>query len=161
MHTPPICFLTGSRTDSFSPFVLPSRNRFILGDFNCLHLLWDSRGTSDPRRGEVFDWVISFDLLALNDLNTPTLLHRSSSEISLAPFSLALSCSWEVLQDLVSDHLPILLFVPLSPVFCPNKRPPFFNFQKASWDDFDSHCFSAEEYPSLFPLLLFSLPLWH
>ena len=56
-------------------------------------------------------------------------------------------------QDLVSDHLPILLFVPLSPVFRPNERPPSFSFQKACWDDFasyfDSHCPSAEKYSSL------------
>ena len=52
-----------------------------------------------------------------------------------------------------SDHLPILLFVPLSPSYRPNKRPPSFNFQKARWDGFasyfDSHCPSAEEYSSL------------
>ena len=52
-----------------------------------------------------------------------------------------------------SDHLLILLTIPLSPVFRPNERPPSFNFQKAQWDDFvfyfDSHCPSAEEYSSL------------
>ena len=113
---------------------------------------------SDPRAEEVFDWAISSDLLPPNDPDTPTLLHRSSGscsspDISFAPSSLALSCSWEVLQDLGSDHLPILLSVPLSPVFRPNERPPFFNFQKARWDGFasyfDAHCPSAEEYLSL------------
>ena len=56
-----------------------------------------------------------------------------------------------MLQELSSDHLPIPLTIPLSPVFRPNERPPFFNFQKARWDDFyfDSHCFSAKEYSSL------------
>ena len=58
-----------------------------------------------------------------------------------------------MLQDLGSDHLPILLSVPLSPVFRSNERPPSFNFQKARWDGFasyiGSHCPSAEEYPSL------------
>ena len=146
---------TDGRTDSFSPSILPSsRNLFILGDFNCHHPLWNSRGTSDPRGKEVFDWVISSDLLPLNDLDTPTLLHRSSGsrsspDISFASSTLALDCSWEVLQDLGSDHLPILLSVPLSPVFCPNERPPSFNFQKTRWDGFasyfDSHCSSAEE----------------
>ena len=38
-------------------------------------------------------------------------------------------------------------------VFCPNERPPSFNFQKARWNDFafyfDSLSFSAEEYSSL------------
>ena len=58
-----------------------------------------------------------------------------------------------MLQDLGSDHLPILLSVSLSPVFHPNKRPPSFNFQKSRWDGFssyfDTHCPSAEEYSSL------------
>ena len=58
-----------------------------------------------------------------------------------------------MLQDLDSDHLPILLSVSLSPVFRPNERPSSFNFQKAHWDDyasyFDSHCSSAEEYSSI------------
>ena len=111
-----------------------------------------------PCGEEVFDWVISSDLLPLNDPDTPTLLHRSSGsrsspDISFAPTTLAFSCSWEVLQDLGSDHLLILLSVPLSPVFRPNERPPSFNFQKARWDGFasyfDSHCPSAEEYSSL------------
>ena len=88
----------------------------------------------------------------------PTLLHRSSGsrsspEISFAPSTLALSCSWEVLQDLGSDHLPILISAPLSPVYRSNERPPSFNFQKACWDGFasyfDSHCPPAEEYSSL------------
>ena len=76
------------------------------------------------------------------------------SDICYAPSPLAISCSWEVFQDLGSDHLPILLSVPLSPVFRPNERPPSFNFQKACWDGFafyiDSHCPSAEKYLSLF-----------
>ena len=55
-----------------------------------------------------------------------TLSHRSpgsvsSPDISFAPSSLTLSCSWEVLQDLGSDHLPILLFVSLSLVYRPNE----------------------------------------
>ena len=89
------------------------------------------------------------------------LLHISNLSWSLHSFPsiwktasiIALFCSWEVLQDLGSDHLPILLSIPLSPVFRPNERPPSFNFQKACWDGFasyiDSHCPSAEEYSSL------------
>ena len=160
VYAPPIrSSPTDGSTDSFSPSILlSSRNLFILRDFNCHHSLWDSRGTSDPRGEEVFDWIISSNLLPLNDPDTPTLLHRSSGscyspDISFDPSSLALSCSWEVLQDLGSDHLRILLSIPLSPVFRPNERPPSFSFQKAPWDGFASyfvsHCPSAEEYSSL------------
>ena len=42
----------------------------------------------------------------------------------------------EVLLDLGSNHLLILLSVSLSQVFCHNERPPSFNFQKARWDDY-------------------------
>ena len=103
-----------------------------------------------PIGEEVFYWVISSDLLSLNDPGIFTLFHRYSPDIFFAPSSLALSCSWEVLQDLGSDYLPILLSVPLSPIFCSNERPPSFNFQKARWNDFasyfNSHWPSAEEY---------------
>ena len=57
-------------------------------------------------------------------------------------------------QNICSNHLPILLTVPLSPVFRPNKRLPFLNFRKAPWNEFsfyfDSYCPFAEEYSSLF-----------
>ena len=107
----------------------------------------------------------------LNDPDTPTLLHRSSGsrsspEISFAPSSLVLSCSWEVLQDLGSDHLPILLSIPLSPVFRPNELPLPSIFRKLAemalpptltltvLQQRNTRLF-------LFPLLLLSLPLWH
>ena len=171
VYAPPIrSSPTNGRTDSSPSILSSSRNLFILGDFNCHHPLWGSRGTSDPRGEEVFNWVISSDLLHLNDPDTPTLLHRSSGsrfapDISFAPSTLALSCSWEVLQDLGSDYLPILLSIPLSPVYRPNKRPSSFNFQKDRWDGFasyfDSHCPSAEEYLSLSSAAALFKPLWH
>ena len=143
-----------SRINSFSPSIITSfRNLFILGDINCHHPLWDSKGTSDPPEEEVFDWMIFSDLLSFNDPDTPTLLNRSFPHILFAPSPLALSCSQKVLQDLGSDHQPILQAVVFSPVFRPNKPSPSFNSQKARWDDFtfyfDSHSFSAEEYSSL------------
>ena len=123
---------TNGKTDSFSLSIFPcSRNLFILGDFNCHYSPWDSRGTSDSRGEEVFDWVISSDLLPLNDPDTPTLLLRSSPGLFFAPSSLAFSCSWEVLQDLGSDHLPILLSTPLSGL-SPQRAPSFFQFSESS-----------------------------
>ena len=93
-----------------------------------------------PDREEVFNWVISSDLLLLNNPNIPTLTRSFSGslyspDIFFAPSSFALSCSWEVLQDLGSNHLPILLTVPLSLLFRPNEHHPSFNSQKARWND--------------------------
>ena len=85
MYATPICpFPTDSKTNFFSPSILlSSKNLFILGDFNCHHLLWDSGGTSDPHEEGVFDSIISSNLLPLNNLDILTLLHRSSADISL------------------------------------------------------------------------------
>ena len=84
----------------------------------------------EPRGEGVFDWVISSHLLLLNDPDIPTLLHRSSAsrsfpDISFAPFFFALSCFWEVLQNLGFDHLPILLSLS---GLSSQQASPFFNF---------------------------------
>ena len=118
--------------------------------------------------GEVFDWVISSDLLSLNDPDTPTLLHhssgtRSSPDISFAPSSLALSCCWEVLQNLGSDHLPILLCIPLSPTYHPNKPPLPSIFRKLAGMALPptlTLTVLLQRNTRLFPLQLLSLPLW-
>ena len=174
MCMPPICSSpTDGRTDFFSPSILlSSRNLFILRDFNCHHPLWDSRGTSDLRGEKVFDWVICSDLLLLTDHDTATLLHRSSGshsspDISFAPSSLALSCSWEVLQDLGSDHLPILLSISLSlRSFAPTSVSLPSIFRKlAGMTLLLTLTLTALQQRNtclfLFPLLLLSLPLWH
>ena len=93
---------TDARNDSFSPSILPSsRNLFILGDFNCHHPLWDSRVTTKPRGEEVFDWVISSDLLP-----SMTLTHQP---FSIAPLAVA--------PLLTSPLLPLLLLF-LAPGRC-------------------------------------------
>ena len=103
MYAPPIrSSPTDGRTDSFSPSILPSsRNFFILGDFNCHHPLWDSRGTSDPRGEEVFDWVISSDLLPSMTLTHPL--------FSIAPLAVA---------PLLTSPLLLLLLLFLAPGRC-------------------------------------------
>ena len=64
----PYSLLTNGWQNRFLFSLHPSflQNLFILGDFNCYHTLWDSRGTSDPRGEEVFDLVISSDFIYLN-----------------------------------------------------------------------------------------------
>ena len=72
---------------------------------------------------------------------------------SLLPLFLLFLAHGRCFRDLGSDHLPIFLSAPLSPVFCFNERPPSFNIQKAHRNGFasyfDSHCPSAGEYSSL------------
>ena len=127
---------TDGRTDSFSPSILSSsRYLFILGDFNCHHPLWESRGTSNIRGEKAFDWFISSDLLPLNDPDTPIYLNFSSRncsspDILFAPYYLALSCPREVLQTSV---LTIYYFsYPSLSIFLPQRAPPFLQFLECS-----------------------------
>ena len=110
-----------------------------------------------PPWEEVFDWVISSDLLPLNDPGTPTLLHRSSPDISFAPSSLAPGrCyrTWVVtiyqffypsisLRSIASTSVPLSsIFRKLAGMTLTLTVPLHRNTR-------------------LFPLLLLSLPLWH
>ena len=124
-----------------------------------------------PCGEEIFDWVISSDLLPLNDPDTPTFLHRSSGsrsspDISFALSSLAFSCSWEVLQDLGSDHLPILLSIPSLRSFARTSVPLPSIFRKLAGMGLPpTLTLTVLQHRNtrlfLLPLLLFSLPLWH
>ena len=160
--------LSHGRTDSFSPSILPSsRNLFILGDFNCHHLLWDSRGTSDPHRQEVFDWVISSDPLSLNDPDTLTVLHRSSGsrsypDISFAPSFLDLG---RCFRTWVLTTYPFF-YPSLSPrSFAPTSAPLPSIFRKLAGMALPPTLtlivlLQRNTRLFLFPLLLLSLPLW-
>ena len=158
---------TDGRTDSFSPSILPSsKNLFILGDFNCHHPLWDSRGTSDPRREE--DLTESF---LLTSFPSRTLTHP--------PFSIA--------PLLTSPLLPLLL-----PFLAPGRcfRTWVLTIYQFYYPSLSLRYFAPTSVPLpsifrklaemtlpstltltvllqrntrlfLFPLLLLSLPLWH
>ena len=124
----------------------------MLGDFNAHHPTLDRLIPPNPRRNDLFRWITSSGLEILSDPASPTLLHhstgsRSSPDISLAPASLAPHCKWRTLRGLGSDHLPIEIVLPLSPVRHRNTCPPKFNYKKARWDVYQSYI--VEHLPSL------------
>ena len=78
-----------NKTDSFFPPIFQSLEISSFWGTDYHHFLWDFKGTSDPRVEEVFDWIISSDLL--NDSNIPTLFYRSSAVAPLLTSLLLLS----------------------------------------------------------------------
>ena len=151
VYVPPIrSSSSDSRPKSFSPFLLPSSpTTYIFGDFNSHHSSWDSHSPEDHSGKDLFDWLLSSDLLPLNNPEHHTLLHRatgnrSSPDLSLVPARLASKCTWQTLPDLGSDHLPISITIPTSPIINSFHRPPSFNYNKARWDEYltyiDTHC---------------------
>ena len=154
LYSPPIRSTpSDSRTRTFYPDILPnSPDTFILRDFNAHHPTWDRLILPNLPGNDLFCGITSSGLEILNDPASPTLLHhsigsRSSPDISLAPASFAPHCEWHTLSGLGSDHLPIEIVLPLSPVRHPNTRPPKFNYKKAHWDDYQSYI--VEHLPSL------------
>ena len=135
---------------SFSPFLLPSSpTTYIFCDFNSHHSSWDSHSPEDRSGKDLFDWLFSSDLLPLCNPKHHTLLHRatgnrSSPDLSLIPAHISSKCTWKTLPDLGSDHLPISINIPTSPLINSIHRLISFNHNKARWDDYltyiDTYC---------------------
>ena len=132
VYVPPILSSSSnSHPKSFSPFLLPSSpTTYIFGDFNSHHSFWDSHSPEDQSGKDLFDWLLSSDLLPLNNPEHHTLLHRATGNppshyLSLVPARIASKCTWQTLLDLGSDHLPIFITIPTSPLINSIHRPPF------------------------------------
>ena len=83
VYSPPIrSSPMDGKTDSFSSSIFPySRNLFFLGDFNCNHPLWESRGTSEPRG----KYSTGSSLLNSSPSVTLTYLPFSMASLTVAP----------------------------------------------------------------------------
>ena len=70
--------------------------------------------------------------------NTPTRVppnaEPSSLDVSLASASLITSCSWQTLETLSSDHLPILIRLQMKTTPKPGLRQTYVNLKKFNWD---------------------------
>ena len=84
VYVPPIRSSSDSRPKSFSPFLLPSSSptTYIFGDFNSHHSSWDSHLPEDQSGKDLFDWLLSSDLLPLNNPEHHTLLYRATGNRS-------------------------------------------------------------------------------
>ena len=146
MYAPPICSSpTDGGTDSFSP---SSRNLFILGDFDCYH----PSGTQE---------VLLTPTGRKYSTGSSPLTSSPSMILTHPPFYIASPLTFPLLSPLWPFLAPgrcfriwvlttyQFFYLSLSLVFRHIERPPSFNFTKAYWDDFNSHCPSAEEYSSL------------
>ena len=147
VYAPPICpSPTDGRTDSFSPFILPSsRDLFILGDFNCHH----RSGTQ-----EVLPRKYSTGSSLMTSSPSMTLTHPP---FSIAPLAVAPLLTYPLLPLLLPFLAPgrcfrtwvltiYRFFYPALSLrsFAPTSVPLSFNFQKACWGDFTSRSlFSA------------------
>ena len=86
----------------------------ICGDFNAHHVSWDEYIQGMPRGAELYSWVEENEMALLNDGN-PTRAARfkqgccpSAPDITIVNSEAADRISWQPLNELSSDHSPIL-----------------------------------------------------
>ena len=91
VYVPPIrSSSSDSRPKSFTPFLLLSfpTTTYIFGVFNSHHSSWDSHSPENQSGKDLFDWLLSSDLLPLNNPEHHTLLHRATGNRSSPDLSL-------------------------------------------------------------------------
>ena len=120
VYVPPIRSSFDYRPKSFSPFLLPSSpTTYIFGDFNSHHSSWDSHSPENQSGKELFDWLLSSDLLPINNPEHYTLLHRATGnrsypDLSLIHSQIASKCTYRLFQTSVQ-----IIFLSLSPFLPP------------------------------------------
>ena len=71
----------------------------------------------------------------------------------MVPAQIASKSTWQTLPDLDSDHLPISIIIPISPLINSIHRPPSFNYNKARCDNYltyiDTHCPTPSNFTTL------------
>ena len=117
VYVPPI---RSSSSDPRPKSFLPSSpTTYIFGDFNGHHSSWDSHSPEDQSGKDMFDWLLSSDLLSLNNPKHHTLLHhatgnRSSPDLSLVPAQIASICTGRPFRTSVQITF-LSITIPISP----------------------------------------------
>ncbi|GFV16835.1 probable RNA-directed DNA polymerase from transposon BS [Trichonephila clavipes] len=112
-----------------------SESNLLVGDLNAKHSSWGS--VINNKRGvELHNLMDDSAHLALNDGSPTYSSHSYHTEealdvsIDIFPF-----CKWTVLQDIGSDHLPILVELKWKQLTQLVKKN-FWNFKKANWENY-------------------------
>ena len=121
--------------------LLEPGDALVLGDANAHSQLWNSNIEEDQRGSVLSKEITESTFAPLND-DTQTRVpfnsenQLSSPDISLSSQSFLLSTSWTPIKSLGSDHLPILLELPLDDFINFSPKRTFINFLKADWIKF-------------------------
>ncbi|GFW25107.1 probable RNA-directed DNA polymerase from transposon BS [Trichonephila clavipes] len=128
-----------------------SESNLLVGDLNAKHSSWGS--VINNKRGiELHNLMDDSAHLALND-GSPTYSSHSyhteeALDVSIVSSDIFPFCKWTVLQDIGSDHLPILVELKWKQMTQLVKKN-FWNFKKANWeksiDDLDESWLSFKK----------------
>ena len=88
----------------------------IMGDFNAKHAAWNE-GAENRNGPLVYNWILSSNLILLNQNKEPTYQSPSSGSLStldltlISPDMIDIIKDWRIESDLTSDHFPIFFSV--------------------------------------------------
>ena len=125
-------------------------NILITGDVNAHSKLWHST-IEDHRGSTIADLITNSNLITLN-ADSPTRVPVASNQQNTSPDISAISnnlyeyTTWETIQDLPSDHLPIKIKINTKSQFrSKDNKKMYTNYKKANWQDFTSEIETALE----------------
>ena len=124
----------------------------ICGDFNAHHVSWEEYAQGMPRGAKLYNWVEENEMAVLND-GKPTRSARfqqgcglSAPDITIVNSEARDRFSWQPLNELSSDHSPMLIKWNQLVKTERTQRRVRPNFQKADWNLFRA---SLAEYQPL------------
>jgi hypothetical protein len=128
----------GSGVAGFDPSILQVSHRHIwCGDVNCHSFLWDPIQPEDRQGERLEDWMAPEGLGCLNDgtatRRNPATGGSSTPDLTVVHCSWLGRAEWSCLDEMASDHLPILVEMELQ-VECLSARSDRLRWDWASAD---------------------------
>ena len=114
VYRPPVrAAADDARPDRFDPRLLPSGPRvLVVGDVNAHHPTWDRQKPGDALGDELDAWAQSARMVCINSGEATRVDHAtadpSTPDVTFVSARLASRCEWRLLEDISSDHSPIL-----------------------------------------------------
>ena len=122
----------------------------ILGDFNAHSLLWDENtrnGTPDTRGTKIENWLAETEMACMNT-GIPTYFNRSTArqsapDISFDHSSLLDKVEWKTLDQLGSDHKPVVISYEDQMTKVNNKPKYKWKLTSADWEKYSQEVESS------------------
>ena len=117
------------------------KKTILAGDTNAHSPSWGYDDTNESGK-YIEELNNSTNLILLQDNDSkPTLFHRPSGtskkpDHTLISADIRDQCHWEILEDIGSDHLPILISIQIEKEKQPSNQSTRWNYSKADWDKF-------------------------
>ena len=120
---------------TFSEILAGRLPSILAGDFNAHHTMW-CRSTNGSGRTLLEQIENAPTYTIMNNPQTPTTKYNTTIDLTIVHTSIAASSEWEIYDNLISDHYPILLTIKTKesqPVIVPL---PKWCLHKADWVTF-------------------------